>query len=417
MEWERIVFKARLIKEEFLKSYKCLNINRDTKDETVNKHVKNLVERLEQIRALLNDIYPRLTTAHKSAAESFFTDTRDKLISVTQKRGIKLEIPTSLTEPITFTPPVDIDTDINIKPKPPVDTKININPNPAVDINNIINMPQTNVEFLNTASKLLPDFDGKPENLQSFIDALTLVESIKDTHESLAINLVKTKLKGTSRNLITTETTLSEIISKLRSTVKGESVDVITAKLMNIRQSGKNANSYVNEVDDLAKKLETAYISDGLPNETASKYATRSAVTAIIKNASNERVKLIMESGTFSSMNDVKTKFISSCTDVIGQPNSVLAFVPNQRRNYNNNSGHNYRNYRPNHNRHYDNNANSFNRNNGNPNPNYDRNSYSSRNRNSNGRNNYNNRKSNYNQNNNGRTANVRCINNNESEN
>jgi len=33
-------------------------------------------------------------------------------------------------------------------------------------------MAQTNIDFINTASKHIPVFDGKAENLTSFIDAL-----------------------------------------------------------------------------------------------------------------------------------------------------------------------------------------------------------------------------------------------------
>lgn len=104
-------------------------------------------------------------------------------------------------------------------------------------------MAQTVTQFLGLASKLLPEFDGKPENLASFLDAIGLVDSIKETHEAVAVSLVKTKLKGTARNLINSETTLADIVAKLKVSVKGESVNVLTAKLMNIRQSGKNANA------------------------------------------------------------------------------------------------------------------------------------------------------------------------------
>ncbi|KAI8117967.1 hypothetical protein CVS40_10305 [Lucilia cuprina] len=182
-------------------------------------------------------------------------------------------------------------------------------------------MTQTVVEFLNTASKLIPDFDGSAENLQSFLDALNLVGTIRENHEAVAIQLVKTKLRGTARNLISDETTLSEIIAKLSNTVKGESVDMVTAKLMNVRQLGKTATAYAKEIEDLTRKLETSYIKDGLPTNVATKYATNTATKAIIKNVSNDRVKLIMESGTFHDLNEVMSKFISSCTEAYGQPN------------------------------------------------------------------------------------------------
>ena len=67
------------------------------------------------------------------------------------------------------------------------------------------NMPQTATEFLNTAAKLIPEYDGKTDNLQSFIDSLCLVDSIKETHEAIAVNLLKTKLKSAIRNSIYSE--------------------------------------------------------------------------------------------------------------------------------------------------------------------------------------------------------------------
>ena len=53
-------------------------------------------------------------------------------------------------------------------------------------------MPRTVVEFIKLATSLIPEFDGKPENLQSFLDSLKLLEIIKDTHELTAISLLKT---------------------------------------------------------------------------------------------------------------------------------------------------------------------------------------------------------------------------------
>jgi len=71
-------------------------------------------------------------------------------------------------------------------------------------------MAQTNIDFINTASLLIPVFDGKAENLTSFIDALEIIESIKGEHEQLAVSIIKTKLKGVAGNLIGNETTFPD---------------------------------------------------------------------------------------------------------------------------------------------------------------------------------------------------------------
>lgn len=320
MDWSDIVREVRVIKENFEKSHKCLNTDRPTKNETVEKHLEILFTCLEEIRVILNENYSRLTTAHKSAADSFFTDIREKLVNVLERRGFQVDLPVSLHEEIKYNLKPTLQKEINFE-----DTK----------------MTQTVVEFLNTASKLISDFDGKPENIRSFIDSLSLVNSIKGEHESVAISLIKTKLKGNARNLINNESSITEIINKLTSSVKGESVEVISAKIMNIRQNNKSANTYCNEVEALTKSLESAYISDGLSCELATKYSTRVAVKALTKNCTIDKVKLIMEAGQFNNMNDAVEKFVNSCTESTGQQNTIL--YSNQRSPNNRYSRGNFR--------------------------------------------------------------------------
>lgn len=195
-------------------------------------------------------------------------------------------------------------------------------------------MTQTTIEFLNTASKLIPDFDGKFENLRSFLDALSLVDTLKGSQEAVALSLIKTKLKGTARNSINDEASIQQIITKLSGSVKGESVEVLSAKILNIRQNNKSANAYCNEIETLTKSLEGAYISDGLTCEQATRYSTQVAVKAMTKNCTIDKVKLIMEAGQFHNMNDAIGKFVSSCTEATGQQNTVLHFGNRSRGSY-----------------------------------------------------------------------------------
>ena len=67
-------------------------------------------------------------------------------------------------------------------------------------------------------------------------------------------------IKGNARNLIGEECTIKDIINKLKLTVKGESVEVLFAKIMNIRQNNKTANTYCSEIENFTKSLENAYI-------------------------------------------------------------------------------------------------------------------------------------------------------------
>ena len=193
-------------------------------------------------------------------------------------------------------------------------------------------MTQTVEQFLSIASKFLTDFDGNATNLQSFLDGLQTIELLKGEHEAIAVSLIKTKLKDSARQLITTEATISEIIETLKKSIKGESVGNLAAKLMNIQQKSKTANQYTQEVEKLAKAIQLAYISDGVPHEVASKYTTKIAVDAMVKNCSISEVKIIMKAGQFENLNAATQKFVEGCTDATGRSDSILFYRQNANR-------------------------------------------------------------------------------------
>ena len=50
-------------------------------------------------------------------------------------------------------------------------------------------------------------------------------------------------------------------------------------------------NSFVKEIDDLAKQFAGAYISDGVPKSLTDKYTIQIAVKALATNAANHKIK------------------------------------------------------------------------------------------------------------------------------
>ena len=55
----------------------------------------------------------------------------------------------------------------------------------------------------------------------------------------------------------------------LKTSVKGESVGVLTAKMTNQQRGNKTATQYTKKIEELAKDIQGAYISDGVPNNIA----------------------------------------------------------------------------------------------------------------------------------------------------
>ena len=203
----------------------------------------------------------------------------------------------------------------------------------------------TEIEFLNTASRNIVDFDGEYKNLQTFLDSIDIVDKVKGDFEHVVVSVIKSKLKGDARRLITTETTISEIIETLNDKVKGESDSSISAKLMSLKQNNKPASTYCTEVKALTNSLKTCYISEGIPYDVAEKYSLNVAKRAMIKNCSNESVKLILKAGTFKKMDEMISQFIDCSIDGADQQNTILYY--NRRRN---NSYGRYNNYNNNNN-------------------------------------------------------------------
>lgn len=329
--WEKTTQVLQKYRDAFNRSYKCIH-NREPSTETKNKHLEAILYNYNSATKEIFSCWDIANDSQKEKLDKFQTGLKTR----TEKILIQFELKYSITNLIIE---LSEESDQNLKKELSSDEdweeeEEDLNLTTEITTEITTEMTQTVEQFVNLASKFLTDFDGKSTNLQSFVDGLETINQIKGTHEELAISLIKTKLKDSARQLITTESTITEIINTLKNSIKGESVDNLTAKLMNIQQKNKTANSYSKEVEELAKAIQGAYISDGVPSNIASKYATKAAVNAMVKNCNISEVKLIMKSGQFTDLNAVVQKFVESCTDATGKSDTILFYNGNNRGNY-----------------------------------------------------------------------------------
>lgn len=379
MEWQNINATLIRIREHFDKSYKCLAQNRSISNETISRHATILVACFNQARSLIHDNRGKLNAQHWSYVSRFLHRLRTNLNSIKSKYSLDITIPSILNTPTLVEEETNTDletvseseiasgSDTHIKEEdlgdltiPAVITLAELSETEPESVTEVrtINMAMSQVEFLKLASSLIPEFSGKSENLQSFIDALSLVDSLKGTHEATAVNLIKTKLKGHVRNLINTEQTILSIIDKLKSGIKGESAKALSAKLFNLQQRQKTASQYIQEVEQLTRALQSAHMINGVSQEYAEELSLQVAVKSIITNSTIDEVRSVMKSRNFNSMSEITTVFVDSCTDAVGHPSTVLYAAQQQR--YKPNRGFNRGNYRGN----YRNNGNRYNYNN-----------------------------------------------------
>jgi len=163
--------------------------------------------------------------------------------------------------------------------------------------------------YIKDISNAIPEFNGQKIHLQRFITALKLVYLTKGTFEDLAVEVIKSKIIGSTLYKVQNETTINSIIKKLQDTIVGETSDVVKAKMAKTTQKGKTDDKFTTVVDNLRKLLEASYIDEGLPAEHADKFSTKEAMIAMVKYCEHGRLKTILKAGNFSSMNEAVTMY------------------------------------------------------------------------------------------------------------
>lgn len=318
--WEQLQSKLLFIKQEIYSQAKRAIKKEIPKSESVRQDIRdNLVSYFNKFTQTVALSWFSLNETQKHEIRILFMKIRDKVLTAFLALKVNYMIPSSCVA--------------------------KIDPNILIDLgehsDELVEMPLTAVEFFNLASKIVPnEFDGAPDKLLSFIDALSLLSLNSEGHVNNAIAYVKTRLIGKARDLITNEVTLEAIINTLKKGIKGDSSRLLTAKILNLKQNNKNAVGYATEIESLASSLKRAFINEGVPCEVAENYATETTVKAFSQNASTEKARIIMEAGTFNTIQDAVTKFVNTSP----QSNDVSIFhIKKNYRQYNNrqfNHGH-----------------------------------------------------------------------------
>lgn len=365
------------LKNEFEKSYRCVNRCPLPSAQTQAKHINNLVRIHNDICDILSPTLSQLTTTQSTEIENLFTNLKNKFDDLLRKVEISNRVPKDFethfdlhiteetvepidegktpTATIQSTPSSDlIHQDIPSTSHTQTRSKICEISQP-LSTKTLPPIVKTKMDssleiFMNLATKLLPDFDSSPEHLPKFIKALDILEQIKGTHETIAVLLIKSKISGKGQRSISELTTITSIKECLSNTIKGENSVAIYTKLLSVSQMNKSGSDFIKEIEILANKLEQAYISDGMPNKLANEFATQNTVKAITKGARSEKVKTVMMAATFSNISEVTTKFISVNTEVEEARINYLRNKQHQnnyrgsrrgRKGYQQNQGHN----------------------------------------------------------------------------
>lgn len=211
-----------------------------------------------------------------------------------------------------------------------------------------VKMAPSNLEFLKLCSSTIGNnFSGDPLKLKSFIDAVQLLETLAETTElkSLLVKIIKTKLDGTARDLITEDCdTVGKIKDVLNKSIKPENSKIIEGKLIALRIDRLTLQEFSEKVDSLSEAFKRSLVIEGIPAAKAEEMTINKTIDTCRANARSDLIKSVLASTTFSNNKEVVAKFIVEINNQ-RQDNQVLAYRNIQRnKNWNKHSKNQHNN-------------------------------------------------------------------------
>lgn len=171
---------------------------------------------------------------------------------------------------------------------------------------------------------LVPTYDGTPDLLDAFVDAVDLFKDIVDqafaaatpeqkvAAETTVARFVRTRLTGKARQSINENQTINEMLNSIKvSCISKVTADSLISKLRTIKQNG-SLSDFCDKIDKICSQIKSVYLKDGIPQQTASKMSTKCGIDALIQGAKNNEAKIILKAGTFHSLNEAVQKFQES---------------------------------------------------------------------------------------------------------
>lgn len=181
---------------------------------------------------------------------------------------------------------------------------------------------------------LVPIYDGNPENLESFIDAVRLFQQTvnttfeagtqaqKDAAEQTVVQFVRTRLTSKARQAISANQNLTQMLDAINLHCASKiSADSLIAKLKTIKRTD-DLNDYCDKVDKLCSQLKSTYVKDNIPQVIANKMATKCGIEALIRGVKNPESRIILKAGSFETLNEAVQKVMENDTREIGNANT-----------------------------------------------------------------------------------------------
>ncbi|XP_055527293.1 uncharacterized protein LOC129719904 [Wyeomyia smithii] len=194
------------------------------------------------------------------------------------------------------------------------------------------------------AASILTPYDGDSEKLSAFVDGIKFLKTViaEEHHRTLKLFLM-TRISGKARDALPNDN-VDRIIDQIIELIKSSCESKVTSEQLiakiNAIKHGSSKEQYCREVENLCDKLTNTYVREYIPHETAKKLATKAGVDKLIKLAPTNNEKIVLQAGTFKTIEQATQKFneLPDDSEIAEKPNRIFN-VSHQRDYYQNRRG------------------------------------------------------------------------------
>lgn len=169
------------------------------------------------------------------------------------------------------------------------------------------------LEVIKLVNNTFKPFSGDPSELGGFlINVDVCKEAIPPEHQRLAIKCIRGRLTGNASALVQDSVVTYEgLVSALKDHIKADPSKVVESKLAAIVFDNRNLTKFTDDVNALAEKLTSTYISEKIPLTKANEMTISLVVETCRKSTRNDLVKSVLASSHFETPKGVLSKFVT----------------------------------------------------------------------------------------------------------
>lgn len=166
------------------------------------------------------------------------------------------------------------------------------------------------LQFLTTAASIIKPFNGNPDELDSFIRNVQLIQHCTEGElKPFFLDFIKGRITGHAGSICSSARTIDELISRLREVIRKESSKEVASKLDAL--NSRDIYRFFDDADNLGAKFFDSLVSEGCPAFLANTMAIDKMTIICRRAARSDLIKSVIAASSYSSFRDVLTTFRS----------------------------------------------------------------------------------------------------------